>query len=73
MRGARTPVTFPMREIPPRMTSATTEDVTNPVIQVGTPKVVWTASATVLAWMPFPVRKATEASMMAKKTASGFQ
>mgnify|MGYP006283197123 CR=1 FL=1 len=66
------PVTLPIRLMPPRITRATTAAVMNPVIQTGTPKVVCTASATVLAWMPLPVRKATEARQMAKKTAMGF-
>ena len=73
MVGARIEVTLPMRPIPPRMTRATTEAVARPVTQTGTPKVVATVSATVLAWTAFPVRKAVKARRTAKKTAMGFQ
>ncbi len=73
MSGARIPVTFPIRWIPPRITSATTDAVTSPVIQTGIPYSVSMASATVLAWIPFPVRNAVRPSMVAKKTAIHFQ
>ncbi len=71
--GARMPVTFPMRPIPPRITSATTLAVTRPVIHRARPNCVHSASATVLAWMPFPVRKAVMPRMVAKNTAIHLQ
>ncbi len=73
MKGARIPVTFPIRVIPPRITAATTVVVTRPLIQSGTPKLVSMASATVLAWIPFPVRKAVIPRRLAKRIASHFQ
>ena len=72
MLGARMDVTRPIREMPPRITSATTVAVASPVAQTGIPKVVSMVSATVLAWTAFPVRKAVKPRRTAKNTAMGF-
>ena len=73
MAGARIPVTFPIRLIPPRMTSATMLAVMSPETQGAIPKVSRIVSATVLACTPFPERKAVIPRRRAKKTAMGFQ
>ena len=72
MSGARTAVTFPIREIPPRITPATMADVTRPVAHTGIPNVVAMVSATVLAWIAFPVRNAVRPSSDANSTAIHF-
>jgi len=72
MAGARIAVTLPMRLMPPRITAATTVDVIRPVAQAGTPNVVRIVSATVFAWMAFPVRKAVSPRRMANATAIHF-
>ena len=47
--GARTPVTRPIREMPPRITNATTPDVTSPLTVFGMLNSVSRLSATVFA------------------------
>ena len=71
--GASTPVTRPMRPMPPRMTMPMTADVTIPVTQAATPNSEDITSATVLACTALPVKKAVIPSSTAKNTARGFQ
>ena len=59
--------------IPPMMTRATTDAATSPVSHGGTPKLVRSVSATVLAWIALPVRNAVRPRAPAKKTASGLK
>ena len=72
MTGARMPVTRPIRLMPPMMTMATIDAVMMPVAHTGNPNVVFSVSATVLAWMALPVRNAVVPSIRAKNAASGF-
>jgi len=73
MTGARIPVTFPIRLIPPMITIPTIEAVTRPVIQVSIPKLSETCVAMVLDWIALPVKNDVIMSMKAKKMATGFQ
>ncbi len=72
MTGARTPVTLPIRVMPPMITRATTVAVNRPVIHTGRPSMVFIVSATVLAWIALPVRNAVVPSIAAKNTARGL-